>query len=129
MDKVVVYVESKIHPTESVEKILSAINNVFPTIQPQVDLEKGEIKGSAEGMDALTKLYNLLRREQIRDAARSVLRKGMEGKTITFHINKQAAFVKRLSFSEPSGEEPLGPIKVTIECDSPEKIIEWLTST
>ncbi|HDM44952.1 MAG TPA: hypothetical protein ENG07_00455, partial [Candidatus Bathyarchaeota archaeon] len=79
MDRVVVYVESKVHPTESVEKILSAISNVFPTIRPQVDLEKGEVRGSAEGIEALTKLYNLLRREQIRDAARSVLRKGVEG--------------------------------------------------
>ncbi|RLI20174.1 hypothetical protein DRO47_05250 [Candidatus Bathyarchaeota archaeon] len=129
MDRVVVYVESKVHPTESVEKILSAISNVFPTIRPQVDLEKGEVRGSAEGIETLTKLYNLLRREQIRDAARSVLRKGVEGNSITFYISKQAAFVKRLSFSEPSGEEPLGPIKVTIECDSPKKLIEWLTST
>jgi len=129
MNKITIHVESEVHPTESLEKVSSAIKNVFPTLQLKIDSEEGVIRASAEGIEILTKLYNLLRRERIRDAARSVLKKGVTEKSITFYINKQAAFMKRLSFSEPSGEEPLGPIKVTIECDSPRELIEWLTST
>jgi len=74
----------------------------------------------------LTKLYNLLRRERIRDAARAVLFGGMSERTIVFYLNKQVAYVGHVSFSQPVGESPLGPIRVEIECDNPREIIDWL---
>jgi len=79
------------------------------------------------GTEGLTKLYNLLRRERIRDAARSIMFRGLEGNTITFYLNKQVAYAGHLSFSELTGESPLGPIKVTITCDNPRELIDWLT--
>ena len=70
----------------------------------------------------------LLKIRKIRAAAKAIFLKGIEGKKITFYLNKQVASVGQVSFSEPIGESPLGPIKVIIENDDPYKIIDWLTS-
>lgn len=77
-------------------------------------------------MDTLTKLYNLLRRERIRNAARGALYEGLNQKSIIFYLNKQVAYMGHVSFSQPEAESPLGPIKVEIECDNPRELIEWL---
>jgi predicted RNA binding protein with dsRBD fold (UPF0201 family) len=45
---------------------------------------------------------------------------------ISFYLNKQVAFAGHISFSEESAESPLGPIRVNIETDSPEQLIDWL---
>lgn len=79
-----------------------------------------------KGMEGLTKLQNLLRRERIRDAARGVLFKGLRKKSITFYLNKQVAYAGHVSFCQPVAESPLGPIKVEITCDKPKELIEWL---
>ena len=124
-----VFVQAEINPTEDPEKVRRAVENLFSnlTIRIQPRNAGGLLIGEGEGLDALTKLYNLLRRERICDAARGVLRSGVVGKTITFHLNKQVAYAGHISFSKPVGESPLGPITVRIECENPQKLIDWLT--
>jgi predicted RNA binding protein with dsRBD fold (UPF0201 family) len=73
------------------------------------------------------RFYDLLRRERILDAARKVLFRGIQGKKIVFYLNKQVAYVGHISFSQPYGESPLGPIRVEIQCDDPQSLIDWLT--
>ena len=128
MDEVEVHVEAEINPTESEEKVKRAVENVFGNIQVQVKpLTKGSLlTAEAKGLEALTKLYNLLRRERIRDAARGALFEGLSGNTITFYLNKQVAFAGHLSFSKAVAESPLGPIKVQVKCDDPRQLIDWL---
>jgi len=72
-------------------------------------------------------MFNLLRGEKVLDAARSVLFKGLDEKSITFYLNKQVAYAGHISFSEPTSESPLGPIKVKIHCENLREFIEWLT--
>jgi len=36
------------------------------------------------------------------------------------------AFANHVSFSQETGESPLGPIKVTLDCESPRELIDWL---
>ncbi|MBX5329253.1 MAG: RNA-binding domain-containing protein [Candidatus Bathyarchaeota archaeon] len=128
MDKIKVYVEAEINPTESEEKVKRAIENIFGNIQTKVQpIYKGAIlTAEATEQEALTKLYNLLRRERIRDAARAVLFEGLSGKTINFCLNKQVAYAGHVSFSKEVAESPLGPIKVKIECENPRELIDWL---
>ncbi len=129
MDEISVYVEVEINPTESEDKVKQAFENIFGSITIQIKpLHKGKLLvAEAKGLEALTKLYNLLRRERIRDAARRALFKGIDGKTINFCLNKQVAFVGHVSFSEEVAESPLGPIKVKIESENPRELIDWLT--
>ncbi|MDH7606734.1 MAG: RNA-binding domain-containing protein [Candidatus Bathyarchaeota archaeon] len=128
MDEVEVHVEAEINPTESEEKVKRAVENVFGNIQVQVKpLTRGSLlTAEAKGLEALTKLYNLLRRERIRDAARGALFEGLSGNTITFYLNKQVAFAGHVSFSKAVAESPLGPIKVQVKCDDPRQLIDWL---
>ena len=128
MDEVDVYVEAEVNPTEDPEKVKRAVENIVGNAEFEI---KPQRRGSiltarARGMDGLTKLQNLLRRERIRDAARGVLFEGLSGKSITFYLNKQVAYVGHVSFSKPVAESPLGPIKVQIQCDNPRELIDWL---
>jgi len=128
MVEVTVYVEAEINPTESEDKVKTAVNNVLDnasiTIKPSI---KGStLTAQAKGQDSLFKLRNLLRNDRIRDAARRLLFKSIRGNTITFCLNKQVAFAGHVSFSEETAESPLGPIRVTIETDNTEQLIEWL---
>jgi len=128
VDEVEVTVEVEVNPTEDSEKVKTAVANLFTNLEFEV---KPQRRGSllvarAHGIDGLTKLYNLLRRERIRDAARGALFDGLSGKSITFYLNKQVAYVGHVSFSKPVGESPLGPIKVQIKCENPRELIDWL---
>ncbi|TET64624.1 hypothetical protein E3J49_03765 [Candidatus Bathyarchaeota archaeon] len=130
MDDVNVQIEVKVNPTESEDKVKRAVENVFGSIPMQMKpLRKGTLLVSeVKGLEPLTKLYNLLRRERILSAARTVLFGGLKGNTISFCLNKQVAYVGHVSFSKETAESPLGPIKVRIKCTSSRELINWLTS-
>ncbi len=123
-----VVLEVDVNPTESEEKVKKAISNLFGDLPTQT---KSAPKGSiiiaeAKGLETLAGLRNVLHRDRIRDAARRALHRGLNGDTLTFYLNKQVAFAGHVSFSEPEGESPLGPIKVTVKSEDLLQIIAWL---
>jgi predicted RNA binding protein with dsRBD fold (UPF0201 family) len=128
MNSIVIHVEVEVNPTEDLEKIKQAVENIFGAVEFKVksrkwgDMLSAETKGTA----GLTKLHNLLRREGIRDAARKVFFSGISEKTLTFYLNKQVAYSGHISFSQQTAESPLGPINIQIRCDSPRDLVEWL---
>jgi len=128
VDEVDVHVEVEINPTEDPEKVRKAVENIFGSLEFEAKpYGRGSLLvAKTKGIDGLTKLYNLLRRERIRDAARGVLFDGLGEKSIVFYLNKQVAYAGHISFSKPMAESPLGPIKVQIRCDNPRELIEWL---
>jgi hypothetical protein len=130
MDEVNVHVEVEINPTESEEKVKRALENVFGSIPVEVKplRKRSLLIAEAAGTEALSKLYNLLRRERIRDAARKTLFEGLDGKTVSFCLNKQVAYAGHISFSKDTAESPLGPIRVKMRCENPRMLIGWLTS-
>lgn len=128
MDEISVYIKAEVNPTEDVEKVRRAVENILGNVEFEVKPQRqgSVLVGKAKGLDGLTKLQNLLRRERIRDAARGVLFEGLSGKSMTFYLNKQVAYVSHVSFSRAEAESPLGPIKVQIRCDNPRELIDWL---
>ena len=128
MNKIVVHVEVEVNPTEDLEKVKQAVENIFGAIKFEVKSRKwGQLLvAETQGIEALTKLSNLINRERIRAAARKVFRRGMDEKSVTFYLNKQVAYAGHISFSQQTAESPLGPIKVQIRCDNPRKLIGWL---
>ncbi|MFQ6095215.1 MAG: RNA-binding domain-containing protein [Candidatus Bathyarchaeia archaeon] len=129
MSEVAVEVMAEVKPTEDPEKVMTAIKRMFGDLELEVTEEKDRkfVVGKSDGIGVLETFHDLLRRELILDAARRVMFKGQEGKTITFYLNKQVAFVGHVSFSQREKESPLGPIEVKIHCEDPRKLIEWLT--
>ena len=128
MDEIKIRVRVEVNLTEDLEKVKRAVENVFSAAEFEVKPgQKGNLlMAKAKGMEGLSKLYNLLRRERIRDAARRVLFKGLRKNSITFYLNKQVAYAGHVSFCQPVAESPLGPVKVQITCDNPKELIEWL---
>jgi len=128
VDDVNVQVEVEVNPTEDLDKVKQAVENIFGTLKlEQKSLRRGSLLvGQSKDVESLSKFGNLLRRERIRDAARGVLFQGLKENTITFYLNKQVAYAGHVSFCEPTAESPLGPIKVKIKSDDPRKLIDWL---
>ena len=128
MVEVTVFVETEIYPTESEENVKTSITSFLDNAAITV---KSVAKGStltavAKGQESLIKLRNMLRNDRIRDAARRFLFKSIRGNMISFCLNKQVAFSGHISFSEQTAESPLGPIRVNIETDNAEQLINWL---
>ena len=128
MTDVQIRVEAEVNPTEELEKVKTAVENMFGPLDFEVkDKPWGQLLTARIcGTQGLTKLSNLLKREQILAAARKVLRRSVENNSITFYLNKQVAYAGHVSFSQQSGESPLGPITVKIDCDDPKKLVNWL---
>jgi uncharacterized protein len=128
MNEVLVRVETMVNSTESEEKVKTALVNVFGGLPMVIkpSYRGGSLIAESKGQDALIKFRNLLRNDRIRDAARRALLLGINKTTIGFCLNKQVAFVGHVSFSEEKAESPMGPIRVTIICDNPKELVDWL---
>ena len=130
MDEITVHVEADMNPTEDEHKVRYAMENMFGSLNFEVETHEHSanlLVGKGKGREALTKLQNLLRRERIRDAARRAFYEGLGEDSLVFYLNKQVAYVDHVSFSKPSGESPLGPIRVEVQCSDPRELINWLT--
>jgi len=69
----------------------------------------------------------IVQRDRIRTAVAAFLHKSSNPNGILAFLNKQVAFVNHISFCEPEGESPLGPIRFEIQANNPSKIISWIT--
>jgi len=111
---------SAVRPTERVEKVVSAIENIFPGLIMDIRADRIE---AYNGPESLKTLHRLLREQRILDTARKVLLRGMVGSATSFQISKQAALMGVVSF--PPEEEALGSLHVQIS--GSKSVIDWLT--
>ena len=96
------------YPTEDTEKVRTSLLNLFPG---------GEIE-EKDGKLILTttsgeNLRQMIIDAHIRDTVRSIMLQGVDGDRIRFQVNKQAAFVGKISFAE--GKTPLGTIEIEVQ--------------
>ncbi len=120
-------VQAQIQPTETMEKVRHAIENIFgTTLEQEVAGDGTRLKYRAKDRETLVRLRTILQRERIRNAARKVLLAGLRGNTITFFLNKQVAYAGHVSFCEESAESPLGPIRVRIKTENPLMLVDWI---
>jgi predicted RNA binding protein with dsRBD fold (UPF0201 family) len=123
-----VRVEVEVNPTEDPTKVKQAVENVLGSLKLE---EQRVARGSlltaqTRGMENLSHFGSLLRRERIRAAARTILRRGRRGNIVAFYLNKQVAHAGHVSFCEPLAESPLGPIKVEVKSDNPSRLLDFL---
>jgi predicted RNA binding protein with dsRBD fold (UPF0201 family) len=120
-------IEAFVNPTEDPDKVEKAIRNIFGEVALERRImEDGLIlRANLEGLENLGNMREMLRRERVRDAARAHMMSRIEGGILRFGINRQAAYMNRVSFYHPR-EAPLGPIQVTIRGDLIQAI-EYLT--
>ena len=126
MSEIVGRISAKVNPTESIDKVSTAITKIFGDIELTTE-DEGEIIyviGQLEGMTQLSNFRDIISRMRIRDAARSFLNRITQGDILSFGLNKQAAYAGSVSFHQ-GGESPLGPIQVYLSGDVI-KAIEYL---
>jgi hypothetical protein len=119
MRTIEIFVSSPVRPTERVDRVVSAIENIFPGLV--MDIRSDRIE-AYDGPESLRVIHELLRGQKILDAARSEMMRGLQGEATSFQLNKQAALMGIVSF--PAEEEPLGSLHVRIT--GGERIIDWL---
>jgi uncharacterized protein len=110
-------------PTESPSKVRLAVLNVFP--DAVFSREEDEIEAESSSLE---RLRERIRTQKIRDSARGALRAGVEGRRIRFTLNKQAAYVGRVSFAANS---PLGDLEIEVEADAadPEALVDAIAES
>jgi predicted RNA binding protein with dsRBD fold (UPF0201 family) len=128
MAEVTVLIQTEINQTESEEKVKTAVTNILANATMTIKSEgkTNILNAEAKGQESLVKLRLLMRNDRVRDASRKALFHSTRGNTISFCLNKQVAFAGHVSFCEETAESPLGPLKITIETDSSQQLIEWL---
>ena len=128
----IVRVEVEVRPTEDKGKVIKALKNLFNIKTDDIEETKEglytRIIVVSEGGYVLNKLYHMLRMQRILDAARQYLTKGKKERSVIFYLNKQAAYMGKVSFcSFEYGESPLGAIVINIETGDPDRLIDWLS--
>jgi predicted RNA binding protein with dsRBD fold (UPF0201 family) len=113
---------AKVFPTEDPGKVRQALLNLFPG----AELVEGEFGMTASTTD-LSHFMELVRRQRILDAMRATLLRGAEADRTTFYLNKQAAFVGKISMVE--GNVPLGAVVVTIQDEDLTSLIDRVAPT
>jgi len=109
-------------PTEDREKVRRALLNLFP--DAQLEDASTSVVARSENGDALREA---ILNQHIRDTARSVMLRGTRGNSTRFTLNKQAAFMGKVSFIE--GPVALGGIEVSIESDDIPGVIDHLAES
>ena len=106
-----------IYPSEDPEKVREAILKVFP--DADLEMSEDDITGTTGSIERFSKQ---IRKQKILDTTRSVLIHGKRGDRTRFFLNKQVAFVGKISFCEE--KTILGTIKVVITDDDLDDLID-----
>ncbi|MEO3992736.1 MAG: RNA-binding domain-containing protein [Desulfurococcaceae archaeon TW002] len=124
----VLTVTCEVRPTEDKNKVVKAITNLFSLDKIEVveDYPYYRLVGESNKIESLIKLHRILRQERILDTFRSVLLSNKVGNTTEFRLNKQSAYVGRVTLVTLDSESPLGPIIVRIISDKIDEVIDWL---
>jgi predicted RNA binding protein with dsRBD fold (UPF0201 family) len=124
-----VAVQTALEPTEDESNVERALLKLFPSAHIEKITKPDDsvaLSARGNGLEFLSNLRNLIRQQRIRSAARSILTRSLSGSTWQFYLNKQAAFMGRVSFCEAVGESPHGPISIQVECEDPQSVIDYL---
>ncbi len=115
---------SPVYPSEDPEKIKKAISNIFPF--STIELENHSVKAKSNELRSLEKIYETIHSKNSQKVYRRNLEKNIDKDSTWFYLNKQAAFVNKITICEESNESPLGPIKVILTSSNIDRVIEWL---
>jgi len=92
-----------------------------------VEAREKSITLRASSSRCLQRLHDQLRDRHVRDAARRLMLRLLEGDTLRLMLNRQAASAGVLALCTSATESPLGPLTLLVRSEEPQKLIDWLT--
>lgn len=104
-------IETDIYPTESEEKVIKAIKNIFP--DAEISISNDKVMARAKSLE---RFRELLRKQRILDTARTEILRGKKGSEVVVYLNKQTATVSRINFCD--ADAILSPLKVTFRLNN-----------
>ena len=116
----IISIATSIFPTEDTERVSKAVMNLFP--DANIEIESDRLIADCDELDYLVQK---IAEQKIRDSTRRYLMRQIKGPGLVFHINKQAAFMGKINFTD--GKSILGDIEVSISTDNPDELIESMT--
>ncbi|MDG7044650.1 MAG: hypothetical protein JRN19_05420 [Nitrososphaerota archaeon] len=114
-------IRARIHPSESPEKVMAAVNNVAPDIYG-IEMRPDEVVCKAGVLTAERIVDTAIARRAFPVLIR-LLERGKHKKGYDLLLNRQAAFVGRINLCENAEESPLGPIVMTFDSAYVEELI------
>ena len=120
-----VQVSCQINPSEDPSKVETAILNIFPDLE--ISISDKLLIGKSNGMNTLSNISESIHSKNTKNIYQRILKKNSNENSTWFYLNKQAAFVNTVSLCNETNESPLGPIKVVLEGNDIENIIQSLT--
>ncbi|HUI00470.1 MAG TPA: RNA-binding domain-containing protein [Nitrososphaerales archaeon] len=127
-DSVKVVLRATVSPSEDPGKVLAAMRQVLGNCDYQVAEGAGWITLSSVSSRCLQNLHDQLRDRHVRDSARRLMQASMEGNVLSIRINRQAAAAGVSALCSSAVESPLGPLNLSVETDSPDQLVDWLTA-
>jgi len=115
-----------INPSEDLQKIETSILNIFPDIE--INKNNMQITGVSKKIESLSRIFEIIHNRRIIDAYRRTLNQNLSGNSTWFYLNRQAAYVDVIALCNEEDESPLGPIKIILDSQQIEQVIDWLTS-
>ena len=119
-----IQVSCKINLSEDPLKVKIAILNVFPELE--ISLNDQQLIGKSNDMSSLSNISQSIHTKNTKNIYQRILKKNSNENSTWFYLNKQAAFVNIVALCSESDESPLGPIKVVLEGNDIENIIQSL---
>ena len=119
-----IQVSCKINLSEDPLKVKIAILNVFPELE--IFLNDQQLIGKSNDISSLSNISQSIHTKNTKNIYQRILKKNSNENSTWFYLNKQAAFVNIVALCSESDESPLGPIKVVLEGNDIENIIQSL---
>ena len=106
-----------VFPSEDPNKVRTAMERIFP--DAEITESDGRLIGKTDNLDHFGRQ---IRKQRILDTARSVMLRGKRGNVTRFFLNKQVAYVGKISFCEE--KTILGTMKVVVTDDGLDAVID-----
>ena len=113
----------EVQPTEDTEKVKHAIQRVFGEIE--LTQKDNVFMSELSDLESLSHLRNIIAQDRVRDTFNKILTRWTRDDTLSFGLNRQAAYTGHVSFYL-TNEDPMGPIQVVVKGDI-ETVIKYLT--
>ena len=122
--KIMVQIFCEINPSEDLEKIKTSIFNLFPDLK--IKIQENQLSGSSNDIKLLSKVVKSIKNRKTINVLSRIMRSNMTDDSTWFYLNKQAAFVDVVALCNEADESALGPIKIVLNSNNIEEIIEKL---
>jgi hypothetical protein len=118
-------VNTHVNTSESPIKVINAVANIISRCSPEIKYGN-QVVGKSVNIISLDIIYEQIRSRSAQNVLRRILLGNRKKNTTWFFLNKQAASVGVVAIIENEQESPLGPIRITLNCEDLDTLISWL---